>query len=62
MACGGCHTMVQAVLEVDDSKSKPLAAANGDISLRLHKIEGNQDEKSPVGINEVIFIYEYILM
>ncbi|XP_052123061.1 X-linked retinitis pigmentosa GTPase regulator-like isoform X2 [Frankliniella occidentalis] len=57
VACGGCHTMVQAVLEVDASKGDSDRPVNGDVSLRLQNAESNDNEKTsalPEGQNRVL--------
>ncbi|XP_034238735.1 X-linked retinitis pigmentosa GTPase regulator-like isoform X2 [Thrips palmi] len=47
VACGGCHTMVQAVMEADTSKNDANELVNGDVSLRLKKVDTGEREKTP---------------
>ncbi|KAK3926061.1 X-linked retinitis pigmentosa GTPase regulator [Frankliniella fusca] len=46
VACGGCHTMVQAVLEVEASKGDLEGPVNGDLSLGLQKVELRDNDKT----------------
>lgn len=48
VACGGCHTMVQAVMEAETSKNEAHEQVNGDVSLRLKKMDARENEKMPV--------------
>ena len=52
--------MVQAVLAPNDSQNESQPKVNGEVSLRLHKIKINEDEKAPVGIPMTMYNDDFI--